>query len=497
MNALAVVVDPLYGFVLESTVGACVVVCGVLALQWLFANRLTPRTRYLLWSVLLLRLLLPWAPANPFSAANLISVASTQISANFAAIRPVQNSPVPPAAVPQAQPRDWNTALRLVWLAGCALWGIHVVVTCRRLPRSLGGFREITDARALAAFKACQAETRVTWPPVALTEAEIAYPLVIGLMRPRLVLPKRAVESLSDNELRHIFLHELAHLKRADLIVGMVCSVLQALHWFNPLVWYGFQRMRQDREYACDALALSHMAEEEARNYGRTLIKLVQGGSPPVRLVGAAGIAENKSELERRIRMITQHARSGYRLTATGLVLLAICAAVFLTGATAQQKAVSTSTPPAEFPYLIEIETYQESWSTFRPGDSIDILEVRGTSPKFEVGQWYEVKGRYKLASEKRAMLLLFSTNGEVRPETGGLVEAGEGEFTRQFAIAKAGHLHVSYYPYPGGEGFGDTYFHKKGVPEPPYEELAKTNGIGLNPWQRARKLFLKYFWPF
>jgi hypothetical protein len=316
-------------------------------------------------------------------------------------------------------------------------------------------------------------------------------------MRPRLVLPKRAVESLSDNELRHIFLHELAHLKRADLIVGMVCSVLQAFHWFNPLVWYGFQRMRQDREYACDALALSHMAEEEARNYGRTLIKLVQGGPAPARLAGAAGIAENKSELERRIRMITQHARSGYRLTATGLVLLVICAAVFLTGATAQQRAVTTSTPPAQFPYLIEIETYQESWSAFRPGDSIEILEVRGTSPSFEVGQRYEVKGRYKLASEKRAMLSLYSTNGEVGPGTNGLVEAGEGEFTRRCGVLKAGRLHVSYYPYPGGEGFGGTYFHKKGVPEPSYDELAKTNGLIMNPWQKVQRLFKKFFWPF
>ena len=467
MNALAGLIDPLYGFVLESTAGASVIVCSVLILQRLFANWLTPRSRYLLWSVVLLRLILPWTPASPLSAQNIVAVASNSVPAQFAILPQtveinanIAPTGVPPQAPPPPAGFDWHSALMLAWLAGCVGWSLHVFATCRRLPRALRGLQDVADARALAAFETCKAEMGVK-RRVALCEAEIAYPLVCGLTRPRLVLPQGVTGRLTDGELRHVMLHELAHLKRSDLVVGVACAVLQAMHWFNPLVWYGFRRMRQDREYACDALALSHMPDGEAGDYGHTLIKLVQGGSPSARLAGVAGIAENKSELERRIRMIAKHASSRYRLTLAGLVLLALCGLLFLTRATAQP-----AEPTDEFPYVIEFETYETSWSAFRPGDSIEILEFRGTSPKVEAGQRYYVKGRYTLASEERAMLAWYCTNGDVS-EDGyrGYVDRGEGEFTRTITLVKPGMLHLNYYPAGGGEGFGSTYFRRKSVP--------------------------------
>lgn len=79
MSTLSGMIDPFYDFVIESSVGASVVVLVVLVLQRLFANRLTPRSRYLLWSVLLLRLMLPWTPSSPFSAADLVTAASNRL----------------------------------------------------------------------------------------------------------------------------------------------------------------------------------------------------------------------------------------------------------------------------------------------------------------------------------------------------------------------------------------------------------------------------------
>ncbi len=194
--------------------------------------------------------------------------------------------------------------------------------------------------------------------------------------------------------------------------------------------------------------------------------------------------------------MITKHASSRYRLSGAGWVLLCLCAAVFLTGATGEPASnpQMKSQPPDAFPYAIEIETYQESWSHFRPGDSVEILEVRGTAPEFKIGGSYQVKGRYTLASEKQAMLALYSTNGEVGPGTNELVQSGTAEFTRKFTIVKRGRLHVDFYPYPSGEGFGGRYFHKKGVPEPSYAALDRENSTVV---QRAQRWLKKFFWPF
>jgi len=60
-------------------------------------------------------------------------------------------------------------------------------------------------------------------------------------------------------------LHELAHLKRWDLPLGCLVSLLQVLHWFNPILWYGFRRMRADREQACDAMALNRSRPGQLR----------------------------------------------------------------------------------------------------------------------------------------------------------------------------------------------------------------------------------------
>jgi beta-lactamase regulating signal transducer with metallopeptidase domain len=475
MNALAGLIDPIYRFVVEASLGGSVVVCALLVVQWVFAGRLTPRARHLLWGVLLLRLMLPWTPQSPLSAANLLPIASLPAAAPFDVQQAVDLqgalSPAVGAGTPEGPPSttpafDWGTAARVAWLAGSLLWGLHVLMAYKRLPRALRALRPVSDARALAVLGQCKADMRVRWPRVILYEAQIAFPLVCGLIRPRLVLPEGAARTLTDTELRHVFLHELAHLKRADLAVGLVCAVLQAMHWFNPLVWYAFQRMRQDREYACDALALSRMPQGEGGRYGETLIKLVQDNSRPVPVACAAGIAENRSELGRRIQMIARHASSSYRLTLAGVVLFGFCAVVFLTRAIAVPEIpVPLPASPAEFPYAIEVETYATSWSAFRPGDSIEITEVRGTAPQFEVGQRYEVKGRYVLASEKRALLMLHCTNGEVAPSAWETVERGEGEFTRRFGILEPGMLHLNYYPDGGGDGFGGTYFRKKTVP--------------------------------
>jgi beta-lactamase regulating signal transducer with metallopeptidase domain len=65
------------------------------------------------------------------------------------------------------------------------------------------------------------------------------------------------LRSFSTEELRFVFLHELAHVRRRDILMSWLMALLQVVHWFNPLVWFAFSRWRADRELACDALKRS------------------------------------------------------------------------------------------------------------------------------------------------------------------------------------------------------------------------------------------------
>ena len=113
---------------------------------------------------------------------------------------------------------------------------------------------------------------------------------------------------------------------------------------FNPVVWFGFARMRADRELACDALAISSAHEEEAKDYGRTIIKLLETLLRPSALPGLVGIMEDKNQMQRRIRMIAAFKKTRRWSVPALLVMLALA----LTGLTDAVKPKDVIVPKPE-----------------------------------------------------------------------------------------------------------------------------------------------------
>ena len=167
----------------------------------------------------------------------------------------------------------------------------------------------------------------------------IGGPAFWGLFPPRLLLPPETLARGDRAELRHIFLHELAHLKRHDILIGHVASVLHVLHWFNPVIALGVRRMRADRELACDGLVLSVLAAEEAPAYGRTIvlqIERVLASRPRWTLAGLSG---DGIRVKQRIAMIALPRRHAYRWSLLALVLFDLLVLAGLTDAIAAGRA--------------------------------------------------------------------------------------------------------------------------------------------------------------
>ncbi len=93
-------------------------------------------------------------------------------------------------------------------------------------------------------------------PVVLLLDPKRSIPIVWGLWKTRLQLPKEALQ-WSDEQLQSVLLHELAHVRRRDLFVLALTQIACALHWFNPLVWIAAWRLHVERERACDDLVLN------------------------------------------------------------------------------------------------------------------------------------------------------------------------------------------------------------------------------------------------
>lgn len=344
---------------------ASVLIGLVLLAQWLFRNQLTPRWRYSLWLLVVIRLAMPFSaesglsifnylkarqePEMPGVSASDISVPTVSGYKNSAAVTPssdavrylAANREPPfasqPIAVEPARAESagigflkqyWLSAAICIWLAGLLGLPLHLLISTVRLARKIRRQRSMTNPAVLGLLEDCRQLMGVRVPLVVIEMKEINSPALYGFIRPRLLLPLGMVNRFTGQELRFVFLHELAHIKRHDIAMNWVMTALQSLHWFNPLVWVAFHRMREDRELACDALALSYASDDEAKPYGHTIIKLLEGFARPSAAPSLLGILEDQRQMQQRIGMIAQFRRTNrWPLLAIGLlsVLILVC----------------------------------------------------------------------------------------------------------------------------------------------------------------------------
>jgi beta-lactamase regulating signal transducer with metallopeptidase domain len=174
-------------------------------------------------------------------------------------------------------------------------------------------------------------------PAVAYCE-RVAVPVVVGFLRPVILLPAAMTSGLSSQELAAVFAHELAHVRRFDHVLIVMQRFLEALLFFHPAVWWLGRRIHDLREHACDDLVLE--AGIDRLDYARSLLRVaelqVHDDTRIHRLAQLALDGGHPSKLRQRIQRIVQcddepgvrlnQSRATFAVVAT---VLAIVIAVF------------------------------------------------------------------------------------------------------------------------------------------------------------------------
>jgi beta-lactamase regulating signal transducer with metallopeptidase domain len=86
---------------------------------------------------------------------------------------------------------------------------------------------------------------------------KINVPSVVGYFRPIVLLPASLLLGMSPQQIEAIILHELAHIRRHDILLANLQNVMKALYFFNPFVFWISAKLDQERENACDDIAVS------------------------------------------------------------------------------------------------------------------------------------------------------------------------------------------------------------------------------------------------
>ncbi|MHB1305763.1 MAG: M56 family metallopeptidase, partial [Limisphaerales bacterium] len=304
-----------------------------------------------------------------------------------------------------------------LWLTGFVLVAGRVIFGSVRFGRTLSACRPLARPVMAAALDDCRRRLGVR-REVAVFESEaVRSPALCGLWRPCLLWPPGLADTLRAEELRHVLLHELAHLKRRDILVNWIAALAQAVHWFNPAVWYAGRRLRADRELAADALVLAALGEPQARAYGETILKLLRGWSGPAAIPAMAGILEGKPAVRERIRAIAVYrapgrwsALAGWLVAGLGLVTLTDAQPRNAAGPVADEATravapVPTADNDAPFRPLNLARYYVTHWDAIKPGTSWDAVpKGRQTfdGVPFEVGGLLELSGMGVLRENKR-----------------------------------------------------------------------------------------------
>lgn len=178
--------------------------------------------------------------------------AGTASAANIASTLPAAN-----ASTPGSTLRPIALAGVLVmWLAGVGVFSVRLLggwIAVRRLAR-----RTVRPAAADIQALARRVAGRLALDRIVgiFESAAVSVPVMVGWVKPAVLLPAAALTGLSTVQLESLLAHELAHVRRHDYPVNLLQGLVETLLFYHPAVWWVSRQVRREREHCCDDLAV-------------------------------------------------------------------------------------------------------------------------------------------------------------------------------------------------------------------------------------------------
>lgn len=205
-------------------------------------------------------------------------------------------------------------AVGVVWLAGLVVCLIRIGVVWRRA-RDLR-YRDLRDAGETVHSRVAdlRAEMSLHGAVDVRCSARASVPMLLGWRRPLILLPTGTASALTPGQLRAVLAHELAHVRRRDYLANLILMIAEVLLFHHPAARWVGRRIRTEREYCCDDVAVT--IEKDKGAYARALAALEDArGDDPLVVAAASGT------LLDRIQRIAGHPRP-VLTPARGLVAL-------------------------------------------------------------------------------------------------------------------------------------------------------------------------------
>ena len=361
------------------------ITAGILLFRFIFKNRISSKLQYLMWWLLILRLLMPVTPdiGLHFNLQDMLlkqahqaelptpapvldvapaSVPSTQPSYESVAPAVQPDTDVAPSQhVNPAKSTDWYSIVFVVWLLGAISFLGWLIFVKLRYYESLQHLMAGGPREAYELYDRCCKELGVKPLPLWIVNKSMS-PGIAFFGEPVLLVPLSLCGD--ESRLRFALLHELTHKKRGDHYMTLLLNILRAVYWFDPVVHFAFSELRADMESACDSDVLAYIGHEQKRGYLTVILDMFSYDTEPI--LGMSQI-RSKRMAKRRMKGAFMKSRTSPAFRAITLcIALAMSLCCFTT---ACQSAPEKDTPgmaaeqtadPSPKPTLIPDPSAQE-----------------------------------------------------------------------------------------------------------------------------------------
>jgi len=211
-----------------------------------------------------------------------------------------------------------------VWFLGVLIMLLRVACSLRAAQWLVDGGRVLDDPHMMQSIESLKIKLRLRSRLIVKVLDQLEVPAVVGFIRPTLLLPLALLNEMSPAQMEVVLAHELAHIRRCDMLFALIQRVIEALLFFNPAVWWISRQISLEREACCDAAAVA--VTGPAETVARALFDVVKHLHEPTRALHAA-VALHKGNrqghfTERLRRLLEPTAQAHLRLPWASFVML-------------------------------------------------------------------------------------------------------------------------------------------------------------------------------
>ena len=392
-------------------------IAAVLAIVFSATRHRAPSVRYALGMIgLAMMVAVPLATAARMNTTEPVATTAAPVEPGLSPSITAKTSNIPGADQPvfgdvgrrsiqriPGVPRPMITRIEPAFPWIVAAWAIGLVLLSIRMIGGVARTRRITrdgttpaSDRVDRILSQISRELGISRAIRALEGTRVTVPVVIGWMRPVIVLPASLVSGLTASQLEMLLAHELAHIRRYDFLANMLQTVIETLLFFHPAAWWLSDRIREERENCCDDIAVA-VCGGDRQGYTAALLALEESRDEGI--VFAAAATGGGTLFRRAMRLMKggpAHVDLGARWIAG---VITIFAAFFTTGPAIGKAANIPMVSPLEVMAFLSPAADSASRSTkertdFTRSDPDTVLRYSGSGSFNERWQWAEQRAR-------------------------------------------------------------------------------------------------------